>query len=121
MYGRGVHRSFGAKERRLRMTTLLGRIGIEGKHFMTTSAAENTAGRAENKDKEKVEKRRALGRGLESLLPGPRVVGGAAVRPVGPPAGNAVPAVTPAPRVSTSHISSSPISVPPIPAPAVAP
>ena len=27
--------------------------------------------------KEKVEKRRALGRGLESLLPGPRVVGGA--------------------------------------------
>src|ERR1700686_4847925 len=40
---------------------------------MTTSAAENTAGRAG--DKEKVEKRRALGRGLESLLPGPRVVG----------------------------------------------
>ncbi len=42
---------------------------------MTTSAAENTAGRMA--DKEKVEKRRALGRGLESLLPGPRVVGGA--------------------------------------------
>ena len=40
---------------------------------MTTSAAEKTAG-----DKEKVEKRRALGRGLESLLPGPRVVNGAA-------------------------------------------
>ncbi len=40
---------------------------------MTTSTAENTAGRAG--DKEKVEKRRALGRGLESLLPGPRVVG----------------------------------------------
>ena len=36
---------------------------------MTTSAAEHKAG-----DKEKVEKRRALGRGLESLLPGPRVV-----------------------------------------------
>ena len=35
-------------------------------------AAENTAGRAG--DKEKVEKRRALGRGLESLLPGSRVV-----------------------------------------------
>jgi len=33
-------------------------------------AAENVAGR----EKEKVEKRRALGRGLESLLPGPRVV-----------------------------------------------
>jgi ParB family transcriptional regulator, chromosome partitioning protein len=40
---------------------------------MTTSAAENLAGHAEKKD-EKVEKRRALGRGLESLLPGPRVV-----------------------------------------------
>jgi ParB family chromosome partitioning protein len=37
-----------------------------------TMAAENTAGRAG--EKEKVEKRRALGRGLESLLPGPRVV-----------------------------------------------
>src|ERR1035437_3235350 len=44
---------------------------------MTTgAAAENTAGRAG--DKEKVEKRRALGRGLESLLPGPRVVAGGA-------------------------------------------
>src|ERR1700686_3725383 len=43
---------------------------------MTTSAAENTAGRAGEKDK--VEKRRALGRGLESLLPGPRVVTGGA-------------------------------------------
>ena len=40
--------------------------------MMTASAAEKrTAG-----DKEKVEKRRALGRGLESLLPGPRVVTG---------------------------------------------
>ena len=35
-----------------------------------TVASENLAGR----EKEKVEKRRALGRGLESLLPGPRVV-----------------------------------------------
>ena len=41
---------------------------------MTTSAAGNVAGRAGDKDKEKVEKRRALGRGLASLLPGPRVV-----------------------------------------------
>jgi len=37
---------------------------------MTSSAAENRAG-----EKEKMEKRRALGRGLASLLPGPRVVG----------------------------------------------
>ena len=36
-----------------------------------TVAAEKLAGQAE---KEKIEKRRALGRGLESLLPGPRVV-----------------------------------------------
>ncbi len=43
---------------------------------MTTSAA-SVAGHGEkDKDKEKVEKRRALGRGLESLLPGPRVVTG---------------------------------------------
>src|SRR5579863_4812893 len=39
---------------------------------MTTSAAENLAGHVG--EQEKVEKRRALGRGLESLLPGPRVV-----------------------------------------------
>ena len=45
---------------------------------MTTSAAENLAGQAGEKDKDKVEKRRALGRGLESLLPGPRVVSGSA-------------------------------------------
>ena len=38
----------------------------------TTSAAEKVAGQVG--EKEKVEKRRALGRGLESLLPGPRVV-----------------------------------------------
>jgi ParB family chromosome partitioning protein len=49
---------------------------------MTTGAAENTAGRTG--DKEKVEKRRALGRGLESLLPGPRAVVGTA-RPAGAP------------------------------------
>lgn len=41
---------------------------------MTTSAAEKLAGAAIGKKGEKVEKRRALGRGLESLLPGPRIV-----------------------------------------------
>lgn len=45
----------------------------------TISAAEKAAGHGE---KEKVEKRRALGRGLESLFRGPRVV----ARPVSPPA-----------------------------------
>lgn len=44
---------------------------------MTTAAAENLAGQKDkDKDKEKSGIRRALGRGLESLLPGPRVVAG---------------------------------------------
>jgi ParB family chromosome partitioning protein len=52
---------------------------------MTTSAAENLAGHAAGGgEKEKVEKRRALGRGLESLLPGPRVVRPVAVPPADP-------------------------------------
>jgi ParB family transcriptional regulator, chromosome partitioning protein len=42
---------------------------------MTTSAAEKVRATVEKKE-EKMEKRRALGRGLESLLPGPRVVSG---------------------------------------------
>ena len=48
---------------------------------MTTVAEKNTGHAGE---KENVEKRRALGRGLESLLPGPRVL-----RPVPPAAPNA--------------------------------
>src|SRR5271170_2994799 len=49
---------------------------------MTTgAAAENLAGTVPEKKEEKVEKRRALGRGLESLLPGPRVVQPSAVGP----------------------------------------
>jgi ParB family transcriptional regulator, chromosome partitioning protein len=41
---------------------------------MTTSSAEKLAGHGVEKKDEKVEKRRALGRGLGALLPGPRVV-----------------------------------------------
>jgi ParB family chromosome partitioning protein len=41
---------------------------------MTTAAAGNTAGQAADKEKEKTGMRRALGRGLASLLPGPRAV-----------------------------------------------
>ena len=49
---------------------------------MTTSAAVNAAAHADKeKPADKAEKRRALGRGLESLLPGPRVVPRAAVPP----------------------------------------
>ena len=51
-----------------------------------TAAAEKMAG-----DKEKVEKRRALGRGLESLLPGPRAVGGAPGQGGGTPGKQQVP------------------------------
>src|SRR5262245_59396617 len=40
---------------------------------MTTATAGNATGHSD-KDKEKVEKRRALGRGLASLLPGPRIL-----------------------------------------------
>src|SRR5947209_18966093 len=46
---------------------------------MTAIAAEKVRPVPEKKD-EKLDKRRALGRGLESLLPGPRVVA-----PVAPP------------------------------------
>jgi ParB family transcriptional regulator, chromosome partitioning protein len=54
---------------------------------MTTTAATNKAAQPAEKDKDRVEKRRALGRGLESLLPGPRVVvAGTAARPVVSPA-----------------------------------
>lgn len=50
----------------------------------TTAAVEKAIGHpAENK--EKIEKRRALGRGLESLLPGPRAVSGPAITVSAPP------------------------------------
>ena len=51
---------------------------------MMTTAAEKVAVPAVKKE-EKVEKRRALGRGLESLLPGPRVVAAAAPHLASPP------------------------------------
>ena len=49
---------------------------------MTTATTGNLAEQATDKDKEKIDKRRALGRGLASLLPGPRVVPQAPVAPV---------------------------------------
>ena len=63
---------------------------------MTTSTAGNLTAHTERDHKEKAEKRRALGRGLESLLPGPRVVASTAVGPasgigkqqISPPARN---------------------------------
>jgi ParB family chromosome partitioning protein len=52
---------------------------------MTTATTGNLAEQPGDKEKEKMDKRRALGRGLASLLPGPRVV---------PQAPGAVPAVS---------------------------
>jgi hypothetical protein len=54
---------------------------------MTTATTGNLAEQATDKEKEKMDKRRALGRGLASLLPGPRVVP------------QAQPATVPAPSV----------------------
>jgi ParB family transcriptional regulator, chromosome partitioning protein len=47
---------------------------LRGRLMTTSAAVEKVAGHPV--EKEKMEKRRALGRGLESLLPGPRVVPG---------------------------------------------
>jgi ParB family transcriptional regulator, chromosome partitioning protein len=73
---------------------------------MTTATAENLSARAHEKpaDKkdDKVEKRRALGRGLESLLPGPRVV---AANPAIVPARPDAPApLDPARHPATPHL-----------------
>src|ERR1700736_3897632 len=48
-----------------------------------------------SKDKEKAEKRRALGRGLDSLLPGPRMVAGSAATAVDTPGTGSVRVETP--------------------------
>jgi ParB family transcriptional regulator, chromosome partitioning protein len=74
---------------------------------MTTATAGNVAGsrdkdkeqeKEKEKDKEKVGMRRALGRGLASLLPGPRMVSSAAPAPAKPPAPLSV-----APSAATPH------------------
>jgi ParB family transcriptional regulator, chromosome partitioning protein len=77
---------------------------------MTTSAAENMAPQLGEKDKDKIEKRRALGRGLESLLPGPRVV-----RPVSA----SVPSAPTATRAAT--VNSLPAEQTPVVAPTSGP
>jgi ParB family transcriptional regulator, chromosome partitioning protein len=61
---------------------------------MTTATTGNLAEQATDKDKEKIDKRRALGRGLASLLPGPRVV--AQAPPVAVPAASGHHAALPA-------------------------
>ncbi len=83
---------------------------------MTTSTAGNLAGHTDkDKDKEKVEKRRALGRGLESLLPGPRVVAGSGVAPA---SGIGRPSIPPG---RNEGINASPAVAAPTPGPTVLP
>src|SRR5690349_10711416 len=75
----------------------------------TSSAAENLAGQ-----KGKVEKRRALGRGLESLLPGPRPVvpgGGAPGQGAGAAGKQQVPPLRVAPGRNDNALSTSSASV----------
>ena len=74
---------------------------------MTTATTGNLAEQAADKDKEKMEKRRALGRGLASLLPGPRVV------PQAPPADRSAASVPhPAqPAVATPTSSQASVAV----------
>jgi ParB family transcriptional regulator, chromosome partitioning protein len=85
---------------------------------MTTATAGNLAGQAGEKDKEKMEKRRALGRGLASLLPGPRVVS----PPVAPPASSTAPSPSTAPTPSTARVAgtalgaTAPVTAAPVPA-----
>jgi ParB family chromosome partitioning protein len=69
---------------------------------MTTATAGNLAGQSGEKEKEKIEKRRALGRGLASLLPGPRVVTPAAAPATPAPAATPARAPAPAPAVSAA-------------------
>src|SRR5258708_16612637 len=68
---------------------------------MATTVAAETAGHPA--EKEKVEKRRALGRGLESLLPGPRVVPGAAGAGVAPRQGVPSPGSGAAEKTEIPH------------------
>ncbi len=74
---------------------------------MNTAAAGNLAGhpadKEKDKEKEKPGMRRALGRGLASLLPGPRAVAPPAASPVASAAPSSVAAVdSPVPTVSPS-------------------
>jgi ParB family transcriptional regulator, chromosome partitioning protein len=61
---------------------------------MTTGTAAENLATAVPKKEEKIEKRRALGRGLESLLPGPRVVAPSVARPQATPTSAAVVVAT---------------------------
>jgi len=80
---------------------------------MTTSAAEKVTGQTEkqSQEKEKTGVRRALGRGLESLLPGPRVV-----RPAGP---STVPAQAGSAARGAAELRSARTGETPVPAQAV--
>jgi ParB family transcriptional regulator, chromosome partitioning protein len=76
---------------------------------MTTVAAANVAGQGGEKDKDKSEKRRALGRGLASLLPGPRAVTAAPAAVVQPVEAIPAPFAT-VPPVPIASAAGAPVS-----------
>lgn len=80
----------------------------ERARMTTTAAVENKAGHPG--EKEKMDKRRALGRGLESLLPRPRVAGGTVAPP--PPSAGPVPAPVAVPASSPGASILPPVAMP---------
>ncbi len=83
---------------------------------MTTAAAQNLTTPAPEKKDEKPEKRRALGRGLESLLPGPRAVTANAadsqgIKPAGEHLANTVESVNVLPGPVPASLNAEEISV----------
>jgi 3-isopropylmalate/(R)-2-methylmalate dehydratase large subunit len=76
---------------------------------MTTATTGKVTEQATDKDKDKMDKRRALGRGLASLLPGPRVVPQAAPAGAATAAGSSathVPAMSAGPGTGSARIGS---------------
>ena len=86
---------------------------------MTTAAAANLAGHGGDKEKEKMEKRRALGRGLASLLPGPRAINPAPAAVATPVAAAPTSSVATAAPVPITSAAAAPVSAPSSPHPAV--
>src|SRR5215469_10405907 len=95
---------------------------------MTTATAGNVAGprdkekeKEKDKDKEKAGMRRALGRGLASLLPGPRMVSPVAPAPQKPPAPPSVAPPADTPRSQVAGVTPVSVAAPTAPSGSVRP
>ena len=93
----------------IRMSVYCEARGREDNNLMTTAVA-NAAGPGGEKEKEKLEKRRALGRGLASLLPGPRAVTPAPPAVAQPIAVAPTSSVATAPPVPIASAAAAPVS-----------